>query len=115
MDQDTKKKLITFAIGFLIFTITYFIVKSKYIKSRPTGYKRTVIIHKDGNVKDKVTFDESYSNFQMGFFILAITAIILLSSTYLICFKESSTDYTSSSISPSSIVSSSLDAITPLE
>ena len=116
MDQDIKKKLITIAIGFLIFTITYFIVKSKYIKSKPTGYKRTVIVHKDGNVKDKITFDETYSNFQMGFFILVITAIILFSSTYLLCFKESSSDYTSSSISPSSsIISSSLDSITPLE
>ena len=90
MDQDIKKKLITIAIGFLIFTITYFIVKSKYIKSKPTGYKRTVILHKDGKVKDKITYDETYSNFQMGFFILTLTFLLLFIGSYLFCFKGES-------------------------
>ena len=110
MDQDTKKKLITIAIAFLIFAITYFVVKSKYIKPRLTGYKRTVILHKDGQVKDKITYDEYYSNFQMGFFILTVTFIVLLTSSYLFCFKGNSS-YSADIPSPSI----DINPIQPLE
>ena len=106
MEPETKKKIIAISIGLLIFMVAYFIIRSKYIKSRPTGYKKTIILHKDGNIKEKITFDETYSNYQIGFFILTITTLFLITAIYLTCFScgESSSysmSQMSSSISPS--------------
>lgn len=115
MDPETKKKLIAISIGALIFMVSYFIIRSKYIKSRPTGYKKTIIIHKDGNIKEKITFEETYSNYQMGFVILTLTSLFLIVSIYLTCFScNESSNYSMSKIS-SSISPSIESSIKPLD
>jgi hypothetical protein len=106
MDQHTKKKIITIAIAFLIFAVSYFIVKSKYIKSKPTGYKKTVLLHKDGKVIKKTTYEETYCNFQFGFFILTLTFLILLFGTYFVCFKRGESCYSVPELSSSIEVNS---------
>jgi len=115
MDPVTKKKLIAISIGVLIFMVTYFIIRSKYMKSRPTGYKKTIILHRDGNIKEKITFDETYSNYQMGFFILIITTLFLITAIYLTCFScGESSSYSMPQIA-SSISSSMESSVKPLD
>jgi Na+/melibiose symporter-like transporter len=105
MDAETKNKLIAISIGFLIFMISYFVIRSKYIKSKPTGYKKTIIIHKEGKVKEKITFEETYSNYQLGFFILFLIFLFTVTAIYLTCFKCKN-DYSMPDLSSSSIESS---------
>ncbi len=114
MDAETKNKLIAISIGFLIFMISYFVIRSKYIKSKPTGYKKTIIIHKEGKVKEKITFEETYSNYQLGFFILFLIFLTITTGIYLTCFKCKN-DYSMPDLSSSSSSSSIESGIKPLD